>query len=136
MMRVQEMFISVEVSDMQRAVTFYMNALGARVEYASPTWSSLVIAGVRVSLAQCEQHGAAPPIGLHLIVDDVALVCAAVACAGGEIEPAIETSHGIVIARVSDTEGNTFTLRQGPAASSVPALGSESEGDLVASLAA
>lgn len=113
MMQVQEMFFSVYVSDMQRAVTFYMNALGATVDYASLTWSSLVIAGIRVSLALCDEDREPAPIGLHLIVDDVALACAEVAYAGGDFAPAIEGTNGVVIAQVYDTEGNTFTLRQG-----------------------
>jgi len=113
MMQVHEMFFSVNVGDMQRAVTFYMNALGATVDFASPTWSSLVLAGIRVSL-QLGEHDPAP-IGVHLIVDDIAIACGVVVRAGGQIEPAIESVHGVVIAEVSDTEGNTFTLRQGPA---------------------
>ena len=87
MMRVQEMFFYVYVSDMQRATTFYVNAFGATVDFASPTWSSLVIAGVRVNLVLREHEPLS--IGMHFIVDDVALACAAVACAGGEIEPAV-----------------------------------------------
>src|SRR5687768_11533118 len=107
MMRVQETFFSVYVRDMQRAATFYKKALGATVDFISPTWSSLVIAGVRVSLVLREHEPS--PIGIHFIVDDVALACAAVMRAGGEIAPAVEASHGVVMAEVSDTEGNTFT---------------------------
>jgi predicted enzyme related to lactoylglutathione lyase len=110
MTTVEEMFVSVYVNDMARAVAFYETALGATVDLASPTWSALVIAGIRVSLVLREHEPASS--GLHFIVDDVALACAAVACAGGQIAPAVEASHGIVIAEVLDTEGNTFTLRQ------------------------
>ena len=110
MMTVQEMFFSVDVSDMERASWFYEHALGAIVDHASPTWSSLVIAGVRVSLVLREHKPSAT--GMHFIVDDVALACAAVVYAGGQIAPAVETPAGIVIAEVFDTEGNTFTLRQ------------------------
>lgn len=110
MMRVEEMFFSVSVNDMDRAVAFYADALGATVDFASPTWSSLVIAGIRVSLVLCEHEPS--PIGLHFIVDDLALACAAVVRAGGQIAAATEASHGTVIAEVSDSEGNAFTLRQ------------------------
>jgi len=110
MMRVQEMFFSVHVSDMQRALTFYANALGATVDFASPTWSSLLIAGIRVSLVLRPHEPSAS--GIHLIVDDVALGCAAVMWCGGQVAPAIEGSHGSVIVEATDTEGNTFTLRQ------------------------
>jgi predicted enzyme related to lactoylglutathione lyase len=110
MMRVEEMFISLYVNDMERATAFYVDALGATVEFASPTWSSLVIAGIHVSLV-LRQH-VASPLGLHFIVDDVALACAAVVRAGGQIAAATEASHGTVIAEVSDSEGNELTLRQ------------------------
>ena len=116
------MFFSVDVSDMERATTFYEQAFGATVDFESPTWSSLVIAGMRLSLVLRKHQPSS--IGLHFIVDDIALACAAVARAGGEIEPAIETSGGIVIADVLDTEGNMFTLRQRPGRSSVIVQGS------------
>ena len=110
MMRVQELFVSVYVSDMERATAFYERALGATVDYASPTWSSLILAGIRVSLEL--RKGESSSVGMNFIVDDLALACAAVARAGGEIEPAVETSGGTVIAEVLDTEGNALTLRQ------------------------
>jgi predicted enzyme related to lactoylglutathione lyase len=49
--------------------------------------------------------------GMHFIVENVALACAAVTSAGGDVAAAIETPHGVV-ADAFDTEGNTFTLRQ------------------------
>lgn len=113
MMRVQELFFSVYVRDMERAIAFYERALGATVDFASPTWSSLVIAGIRINLVIGKNESIAS--GLNFIVDDVALACAAVAVAGGQLEPAVETSGGCVIAEVLDSEGNMFTLRQRPA---------------------
>ena len=109
MMSVQEVFFYVYVSDMERATTFYVNAFGAAVDHASPTWSSLVIAGVRVNLVVREHEQ--PSSSMHFIVDDVALACGAVVRAGGEFAPAIEESHGVV-AEAYDTEGNSFTLRE------------------------
>jgi predicted enzyme related to lactoylglutathione lyase len=119
------MFVSVCVNDMQRATAFYVNAFGATVDLVSPTWSSLVIAGMRVSLVLSEHEPS--PIGLHFIVEDVALACAAIACAGGQIAPAVEVANGIVIAEVQDTEGNTFTLRQRRVRPSARAMHAESE---------
>lgn len=119
MMRVEEMFVSVHVNDMERATAFYADALGATVEFASPTWSSLVIAGIHVSLVLREHERSA--IGLHFIVDDLALACAAIVRAGGQIAAATEASHGTVIAEVSDSEGNELTLRQRRASDSAGA---------------
>lgn len=120
MMRVQELFFSVDVTDMDRAAAFYESAFGAVVDFWSPTWSSLVIAGIRVSLVLREQATASN--GLHFIVDDIALACAAIACAGGQIKPAVEASGGSIMAEVLDTEGNSFTLRQRPGRSQVIAV--------------
>ena len=111
-MRVQEMFVSVSVRDMERAIAFYEHALDATVDFASPAWSSLTIAGIRVSLELRKQEPSS--IGLHFIVEDLALSCAAVERAGGQIEPAVEARRGVVIAEVLDSEGNMLTLRQRP----------------------
>ncbi len=110
MTHVEEMFFSIYVNDMERAAAFYVDVLGAEVDFTSPTWKSLVIAGIRVSLVLREHEPS--PLGLHFIVDDVALACAAVVRAGGQVEAATEASHGTVIAEVRDSEGNAFTVRQ------------------------
>ncbi len=111
-MTVTETFFSVEVNDMQRATAFYVEALGAAVMFASPGWSSLRIAGVRVGLALNPEHGASK-IGLHFAVSDLAVARADVERAGGRIiAPSIEVAPGVVVAEVMDTEGNTFTLTQ------------------------
>ena len=109
MMKVREMFFYVQVRDMERAIAFYVTAFGATVDHASAAWSSLVIAGVRVNLVPRDQESTF--VAMHFIVDDIAAACACVARAGGEIEPAIEETHGVV-AEALDTEGNMFTLRQ------------------------
>jgi predicted enzyme related to lactoylglutathione lyase len=112
-MIVSETFFSVDVEDMQRATAFYVDALGASVAHASPAWSSLMIAGVRVGLALVPQH---QPVrtGLHFAVADLVSACAEVARAGGRTVTArIEVAPGVVIADVMDSEGNSFTLKQG-----------------------
>ncbi len=111
-MTVTETFFSVEVSDMQRATRFYVEALGGTVMFASLGWSSLRIAGVRVGLALNPEH-AASKIGLHFAVSDFAAARADVERAGGRIiAPLIEVAPGVVVAEVADTEGNSFTLTQ------------------------
>ena len=103
------MFFYVQVRDMDRALMFYVNAFSARVEHISPTWCSLVIAGVRVNLVM--RHTDTLTSALHFVVDDIVQACAAVALAGGEIEPAVEDAHAVVVEAL-DTEGNLFTFRQ------------------------
>jgi predicted enzyme related to lactoylglutathione lyase len=111
-MTVTETFFSVEVDDMARATAFYVEALGASVLFPSPRWSSLSIAGVRVGLFLHPEHAAAS-IGLHFVVSDLATARADVERAGGRIvAPSIEVAPGVVIASVTDTERNTFSLRR------------------------
>jgi hypothetical protein len=70
MASVQEVFFYIYVGDVQRAETFYVDALGATVDFASPAWSSLVIAGVRVALVLRKHETSST--GMHFLVDDVA----------------------------------------------------------------
>ena len=69
-MSVIEVFFAVEVANMERATAFYVNALGATVAFASPGWSSLRIAGVRIGLALNPMHEGGRT-GLHFAVSDL-----------------------------------------------------------------
>jgi predicted enzyme related to lactoylglutathione lyase len=111
-MAVTETFFAVEVRDMDRATAFYVRALGATVMFASPGWTSLQLAGVRVGLAfRADFSGA--PTGLHFAVDDLSAMRAQIASAGGQASAApVQAAPGVLIASVVDTEGNTFTLRE------------------------
>lgn len=106
---VTETFLAVEVANMERATAFYVNALGATVAFASPGWSSLRIAGVRIGLALNPKH-IGGRIGLHFAVSDLAVVRAAVERAGGRTGTASEAAPGVIVAEATDTEGNTFTI--------------------------
>ena len=110
---VTETFFAVEVEDTQRAIAFYVSALGATVVFSSAGWSSLRIAGVRVGLALSSERMAST-VGLHFAVRNLATARAEVERAGGCIDSsAVEVAPGVVIVRCDDTEGNTFTLTQG-----------------------
>jgi predicted enzyme related to lactoylglutathione lyase/2-polyprenyl-3-methyl-5-hydroxy-6-metoxy-1,4-benzoquinol methylase len=120
-MAVTEVFFVVEVRDMERARRFYQEALGATVAFATPRWSSLLISGVRLGLA-LNPDRAPGRIGIHFAVDDLATASSAVERAGGHvIEPAMEAAPGVILAHVSDTEGNAFVLQpsRAPAAAGV-----------------
>jgi predicted enzyme related to lactoylglutathione lyase len=107
---VTETFFSVDVEDMGRAIAFYVNALGAALEFSSERWSSLRIAGVRVGLA-LHSEPETKEVGLHFAVGDLARKCVEVERAGGCVASSpTEVAPGVVIVRVTDTEGNTFTL--------------------------
>jgi predicted enzyme related to lactoylglutathione lyase len=91
-MKVRETFLSIPVADMERARRFYVGAFDASVQYESPVWSSLRIAGVRLGL-NASPHDAGSRTGLHFVVAHPS-----------EVQP------GVVLADVADTEGNIFTL--------------------------
>jgi predicted enzyme related to lactoylglutathione lyase len=112
-MGVTETFFALVVCDMKRSTDFYVHALGAEVTFPSPTWSSLRIAGVRVGLF-CEPSHAPTRTGLHFVVTDLDRTRRDIERAGGQAaaDPT-EVAPGVVVADAIDTEGNTFSLRQG-----------------------
>jgi len=107
---ITETFLSIDVADMQRAVEFYVEALGASVAFSSERWSSLRIAGVRVGLAQVDRTSGRRT-GIHFVVSDLAIACDVVVGAGGRVVlSATEVAPGVFVADVTDPEGNTFTF--------------------------
>jgi predicted enzyme related to lactoylglutathione lyase len=110
-MTVLETFFVIEVSDMERATTFYVEALGATATYTSPRWSSLHVAGARVGLFLNPDH-APRRVGLHFVVTDLGAARADVERAGGRaFGGPIEVAPSVVLADAADSEGNTFSLR-------------------------
>lgn len=109
---VVETFLSLGVASMERAATFYAGSLGAVATWTSPRWSSLKLAGVRIGLFEDPAHGGGRT-GLHVVVTDLGAACAAVERAGGTIVfPAHQVAPGVLVAEVSDTEGNVFSLQE------------------------
>jgi predicted enzyme related to lactoylglutathione lyase len=107
---VTETFFALTVADMHRATAFYVDVFGATVMFATPAWTSLQIAGVRVGLAHSPEHHAGHT-GLHFVVADLAAVSVAIARHGCTVGPPTEVAPGVVIALATDPEGNGFTLR-------------------------
>jgi predicted enzyme related to lactoylglutathione lyase len=81
---VDETFLSLSVADMDRAATFYSKSLGAVTTWASPRWSSLKVAGVRIGLFRNPEYGGGR-VGLHFVVTDLDAACASIERAGGKI---------------------------------------------------
>jgi predicted enzyme related to lactoylglutathione lyase len=110
--RVAETFLSLSVADMDRATTFYSKSLGAVTTWASPRWSSLEVAGVRIGLFRNPEY-AGGRVGLHFAVTDLDAACASIERAGGKIvAPSLQVAPGVLVVEVSDTEGNIFSLRE------------------------
>jgi predicted enzyme related to lactoylglutathione lyase len=108
---VVETFLCLSVSDMDRATMFYSKSLCATRIWASPRWSSLEVAGVRIGLFADPGYGGGR-VGLHFAVTDLDAACDSIQRAGGRIvAPASEVAPGVLVAEVSDTEGNIFSLQ-------------------------
>jgi predicted enzyme related to lactoylglutathione lyase len=111
-MIVEETFFSLEVRDMERATRFYVDSLGATVAFATPGWTSIHIAGVRIGLF-LHPEKVDQKTGLHFTVRDIAAVSAGIVSAGGKmVIEAREVGPDVVIADLTDTEGNGFALRR------------------------
>lgn len=109
---VAETFLSLVVADMDRATNFYSQSLGAMTVWASPRWSSIKVAGVRIGLFADPAHGGGR-VGLHFTVNDLAAACSSVERAGGRIvSSGSQAAPGVRVAEVSDTEGNVFSLQE------------------------
>jgi predicted enzyme related to lactoylglutathione lyase len=116
-MRVVETKCIVGVADMQRATRFYVDVFGADVAFESPWWSEIRIAGVNIGLhggATGERHDS----GLGFVVDDLDGACAAVERAGGVIvsPPKERPGEGVMLATITDPEGNEVSLSLSPRA--------------------
>jgi predicted enzyme related to lactoylglutathione lyase len=109
MANVSETFFALPVREMARATRFYVDGFAAEATFSSPEWTSLRLAGVRVALFL--DGSAAPSLGLHFAVGDLAAACADVERAGGRVVNArVEPAPGVVLADVRDSEGNAITL--------------------------
>jgi hypothetical protein len=90
------------------------------VVFASPEWSSLSIAGVRIGLALTRGHSGAWT-GLHFAVRELARALEAVERSGGSADDGpTEVAPGVVIAEVSDSEANTLMLTLARGSRSAP----------------
>jgi predicted enzyme related to lactoylglutathione lyase len=111
-MLVKETFLSLAVTNMERATTFYAQAFGATIAYASERWSSLIIAGVRLGLALKDDHDGDQQCGLHFVVDDLQIAGNEVRRAGGTALGPRTVVPGLRFVEASDTEGNSFFLTE------------------------
>lgn len=109
---ISETFFSLIVSDMDRAMKFYADSLGASTIWTSARWSSIEIAGVRLGLFADPAFDGGR-VGLHFAVTDLQAAGASIERAGGRIEKhPYEVAPGVLVAEVADTEGNVFSLQQ------------------------
>lgn len=106
----------VFVHDMDRALTFYRDALGLAVRVSTPAWSELDVGGSTIALHPGREEGEREmPLGFKVL--NVDAVANAVVAAGGFIHaPKSQAQGEPAIIKAGDTEGNVFFLSEGPGA--------------------
>jgi len=99
--------------DMGRAIRFYRDVIGLKVEFESPEWTELSFGSAIVAL-HGGGTGAYRKTGLSLQVRDIVSACKEIEAGGGKIASSPQTRPGepIELAEVMDTEGNVFSLTQ------------------------
>jgi catechol 2,3-dioxygenase-like lactoylglutathione lyase family enzyme len=102
----------VYVSDMDRAVRFWVETMGAKLVHSDPHWSMVDAGGVRIGLHPASKDRPAPgtagAIGLGLEVQGFEEVVAVYENRGVKFDVTI-TPH-VKLAWFSDPDGNRFYL--------------------------
>jgi predicted enzyme related to lactoylglutathione lyase len=112
-MLVESIKYMLMAQDMDRAVRFYRDVIGLKVQFDSPEWTELTFGSAIVAL-----HGGGTGVylktGLSLQVKDLVSACKEIEAGGGKIATPPQTRPGepIKLAEVVDTEGNAFSLTQ------------------------
>lgn len=104
----------LDVSDMDRAVAFYVGAFGLEVAVQAPGWSELRFGEATVALHGGRVGSDAARTGLSFTVDDIAAAVEAVEAHGGTVlhVPFAPGKEGILLAEFADPDQNCFMASQ------------------------
>jgi predicted enzyme related to lactoylglutathione lyase len=117
--------VLLPVTDVDRAKTFYRDALGfvedvdvrpaegVRVVQLTPPGSGCSV-GLGTGLAAYEQMTPGAVRGLHLVVQDIEAARAELVGRGVDVGPVEDVGGGVRYAGFSDPDGNTLTLQEMP----------------------
>ena len=99
--------------DMDRAITFYTDVMSLEVKFQSPDWTELTYGDAVVAL-HSGGNGEFKGTGLGFTVADVETACQEVVTGGGKVRsgPSERPGEPIILAMLTDTEGNGFELAQ------------------------
>lgn len=102
------------VHDMDRAVAFYTDTLGFQAGYTSEMWTELSRGGAGLALHGGADEGELRETGVCISVADLQAACREVVAGGGRVtrDPERRPGEPIMLATVSDTEGNVLSLDQ------------------------
>ena len=110
-MKTTKVLYMLWVTDMDRAVIFYRDAVGLNVHTQSPNWSELTLGDSTVALHQ-GTNDTFRMTGLSFEVDDIDEACREIETAGGAIvhPPRDGGIPGLRLAEVTDPDGNRIQL--------------------------
>lgn len=111
-MAVNGTFHILPVSDMDRAVAFWRDAVGCGKRFATPTFSEVDAGGSVICLRASRNPGGRTALGVD--VSDLDSTCRSIAAAGGEVlrDPAEGPVPGLLTALATDPDGNRFELTE------------------------
>ena len=104
----------IGVTEMSRAVTFYETALGLTVTSGNDHWTDLTCGDGNLAL-QAYRPDADEIVHTMVIftIDDIDAAISEVESAGGSLREKHDNPHApVIIAHVTDTEGNVVQLAQ------------------------
>ena len=112
-MRIESLKYMLMVQDMDRAVAFYRDVVGLKVNSQSRMWSELAHGDAVVAL-HGGGNGDFNPTGLSVQVSDVESACAEIETGGGLIRktPGTRPGEPIKLAELADPEGNGFMMSE------------------------
>ena len=112
-MDVQRVVFMLMVQEMDRAIAFYRDVIGLKLQLHEGNWAELGHDDAVVAL-HGGGNGEYRSTGLAFTVADVAAACEEVRLGGGRIiqDPVERPVEGIILARLVDPEGNGFDLAQ------------------------
>jgi len=110
---VRKTYFMLMVSDMDRAVGFYVGAFAATVVLHTPHWSELIAAGATIALHP-GRTGGDRDTGLGFEVAELDTTLETATFLGGRITdlPRDRPGEGVRIAQLADTEGNILSIAE------------------------
>ena len=112
-MNIESIKYMVMAQDMDRAIGFYRDVIGMKVNSESPFWSEMSFGDVIVAL---HGGGSGQPnkTGLSIQVSDIDAACKEVEAGGGKVlsGPEVRQGEGIKLAELADTENNLFSIAE------------------------
>ncbi len=111
MIKLERVLYMLFVSDRERATAFYRDVIGLKVASASPRWTELTFGDATVAL---HLGGNARTTGLAFTVADIGTAVRSVEAGGGKTikAPVPRLREALILAQMSDTEGNEFEMGQ------------------------